>query len=109
MTKSNFYVPNVTFWHWERLTRTFIEVQRKQALESFAQTENALAQLDYEVESIGNEIRSKWAGASVNVMRAFEARLKEVRKERRRIEHIRFVLRGVLDRMNAELSKKVEA
>jgi hypothetical protein len=103
MKPRTFYIPNITFWHWERLTRTFVDVQRKRAMESFAETENALAQLDSEVDNIGNEIKSVWASANVQHMRAFEARLREIKSERRRIEYVRFKLRGVLDRMNAEL------
>jgi hypothetical protein len=105
MTRPQFYVPNITFWQWDRLTRTFLDVQRKRVMESWAETENALGYLDSEVDAIELELRSKWASGSVQVMRAFEVRLKEIRSERKRIEGVRFRLRRVLDRMNAEVAK----
>lgn len=105
MTRPQFYIPNVTFWHWERLTRTFVDVQRKRAMESFAETENALAQLDEDVHNIELEIKGKWATGSASIMRAFEYRLKKIGQERKRIEGVRFRLRSVLDRMNAEMEK----
>lgn len=107
MKRTNFYVPKLDHLHWNTTTRVWMQHEKELALGSFAQTESALAQLDEDVSKIEDEIRGVWTTASAQMMRAFEDRLKLVRAERRRVDSVRRKLRGVLDRLNAELGKQV--
>ena len=103
MTKPNFYVPNVAMWNWRLISAGFVRIQLDRANRSYSETDNALVQLDADVDKIEQEIRGKWASANVQVMRAFEARLKEVGAERKRIHYVRTKLRTVIDRMRSHL------
>lgn len=105
MPRPNFYIPRIDLWNWRLISFTFVDVQLKRAQESYAQTDNALAILDEDVSKIEQEIKGVWATANVQMMRAFQARLKEVGAERKRIGYVRLKLRGVIDRMNIEIER----
>jgi len=108
MTKPYFYIPNLNYWKWDRLTHSFIKTQYDKTLEAFTDTEIELGRIDADVEKCRQEIKGEWATGSVQHMRAFNDRLANLRTERKGIERLRVKIRGVLDRLNVELSKEIK-
>jgi uncharacterized Zn finger protein len=100
---ATFYIPNIAMWNWRLVSPAFVKVQMERAKLSMAETDNALDILDADVMKIQQEIKGVWANASVQMMRAFEDRLKEVGRERKRIMFVRMRLREVIDRMSTHL------
>lgn len=98
-----FYIPNVSMWNWSLVSPSFVKLQLERAQLSYRETDDALNNLETEIQNINKEIRAKWATASATTMRAFEARYKEVRAENKRISYVRLKLREVIDRMKNHL------
>ena len=103
--KVQFYIPNITMWNWRLVSPIFVKLQLSRCQLSFSETDNALENLNIDVRNIEQEIRGAWATASATHMRAFEARLKEVRAERKRIMFVRLKLQAVIDRMTDHLAE----
>ena len=101
--KHQFYIPNIAMWNWRLVSKGFVELQLSRAQASYRETDDALLNLEADLEKINQEIRGKWATGSANVMRAFEARYKEVRAENKRVMYVRLKLREAIDRMNSHL------
>lgn len=99
MTKPNFYIPQWRMWNWRLISPVFVSVQLERSRQAYRETDNALANLDGDIAKIEQEIRGQWESANVQVMRAFEARLKEVARERKRINFVRLRLREAIDAM----------
>jgi len=99
MPQQNFYIPQWRMWNWKLISPVFVSLQLSRSRQSYRETENALAQLDDDVSKIEQEIRGVWASANVQMMRGFEYRLKEVGKERKRINFVRVKLREAIDAM----------
>ena len=109
MPQTNFYIPQWRMWNWKLISPIFVSVQLERSRQSYRETDNALALLDNDVRNIEQEIRSKWASANVQVMRAFEARLKEVARERKRINFVRLGLREAIDAMLEHFPEEANA
>lgn len=99
MPRQNFYIPQWQMWNWKLISPVFVSLQLARSRSSYRETDDALAQLDKEVRNIEQEIRSVWMTANVQAMRAFQARLREVGIERRRIGFVRLKLRRAIDAM----------
>ncbi len=101
--KRQFYIPNISMWNWQLISPNYVKLQLERAQLSYRETDDALRNLETDLQNINQEILSKWATGSATVMRAFEARYKEVRMENKRIMYVRLKLREVIDRMNSHL------
>lgn len=108
MSKPQFFIPNVDHWKWNLVSPTFVKLQLSRANMSYDETTNALDNLDADTMKIQQEIRGQWAGANVQVMRAFEERLKKIGGERKRIMYLRLKLREVIDIMREHLKEPIK-
>lgn len=93
------YVPRPNDWNWKAISQTFVELQLAKGRKSYVVLDQDLALLNDDMHKIELEIRAKWAEASVQVMRAFEARAKEIRRERKRIAYLQLLLRQSIDQI----------
>jgi hypothetical protein len=84
----DFYVPPVHAWNARLISETFHAIQVKRVLEEIRHVQSVLDIFDLDFLMASEEIKSKWSGASVQVMQAFELRLKGIRKERKRVDSI---------------------
>jgi len=100
MPKPVFYIPQWRMWNWRLLSSNFLDYQYKRCVDSYKETDGAMAVLDEDVSKIEQEIRGVWASANVQMMQAFEARLKEIRAERKRVAYCQLKLREAIDAMN---------
>lgn len=107
--QTRFYIPQVRMWKWELVSPLYVKLQLERAQQSYRETDQALYNLQEDLEKINQEILGKWAIGSVQVMRAFEARYKEVRAENKRISYVRMQLREVIDEMLKHLNNPVWA
>lgn len=101
----NFYIPNVDFWKWELISEQFVKLQLARARESYVQIDGAIRLLDVDRANVEREIRSVWAVANVQHMRAYQSRFKEIAKERKRLHYLRMKLETVINRMLSEGKK----
>lgn len=99
MPTTLFYIPQWRMWNWKTVSPVFVSLQLSRARRSYRETEGALLILDSDVTKIQQEIRGVWANANVQMMRAFLARLKEIQKERKRVNFVRIKLRESIEAM----------
>lgn len=97
--QTRFYIPQTQLWNWEHVSPLFVKLQLERARQSYRDTEQVLVNVEADLENINREILSEWAQGSIQVMRAFEARYKEVRRENKRVMYCRKLLREVMDKM----------
>jgi len=101
--QTRFYIPQVRMWNWKLVSPAFVKLQYQRAAQSYRETDQALYNLEQDLEKINQEIKGQWAQGSVQVMRAFESRYKEVRAENKRIAYVRVKLREAMDQMESQL------
>lgn len=105
MPTQNFYIPQWHLWNWRLVSPVFISIELTKAKRSLEETDNAMRQLELDVKQVEQEIKAKWAIANVQVMRGFEARLKAIRAERKRIGFVQKRLRDACDAMTEHLGR----
>ena len=97
MSKSrDFYIPNSWAWNHKLVSEVYVNIQKKRAIEEQRHAQGTLDVLDLDVAKIEQELKGRWADGSVQVMRAFQARLKEIGRQRKRIAWVLRRLDGVL-------------
>jgi hypothetical protein len=92
----DFYIPNSWAWNHRLVSEVYVNIQKKRAIEEQRHAQGTLDVLDLDVLKIEQEIKGKWADANVQIMRAFQARLKEIGAQRKRVAWVLRRLDGVL-------------
>lgn len=101
--RRQFYVPNVDFWVWERITDTFLKVQLERCRDSILQTESALNTLDEAVNELQRIVFKEYRTGNTRLKETVETAYAEIRDESKRIIRVQDKLVQVTDRIKAEL------
>lgn len=92
----DFYIPNSWAWNHRLVSELYVSIQKRRAIEEQRHAQGTLDVLDLDVLKIEQEIKGKWASANVQVMRAFQARLKAIGAQRKRVNWVLRRLDSVL-------------
>jgi hypothetical protein len=101
MPKPQFYIPQTRFWNRKLISESFVRIQLERSRQSYREITSALSLLEEVQHEIHRSILKDWGDANVQTMRSYEAKLRELGKERKTLNYLLMLMR---ERINDMLS-----